>query len=33
MTRVSRRYEWILVGTYRANARFVLINRGVSQPS
>jgi len=33
MTRVSRRYEWILVGTYRANARFVLISRGVSQPS
>ncbi len=33
MTKVSRRYEWVLVGTDRANAQFVLINRGVSQPS
>jgi hypothetical protein len=29
----SRRYEWVLVGTYPGNARFVLLNRGVSQPS
>jgi hypothetical protein len=33
MAKVSRRYEWILVGTSRANARFVLIDRGVTQPS
>jgi hypothetical protein len=31
--KASRRYEWVLVGTTPANARFVLINRGVSGPS
>lgn len=31
--KASRRYEWILVGSNPANARFVLINRGVSGPS
>lgn len=29
----SRRYEWILVGANPGNAKFVLINRGVSEPS
>lgn len=28
--KASRRYEWILVGTNRLNARMVLIDRGVS---
>ena len=29
----SRRYEWILVGTKKGNAKMVVINRGASQPS
>lgn len=29
----SRRHEWVLVGTNKSNAKFVLVDRGVSQPS
>jgi hypothetical protein len=29
----SHRYEWILVGTRHANARWVFMDRLVSQPS
>ena len=32
-TIASHRYEWILVGTSRANARFVLLDRLISHPS
>jgi hypothetical protein len=32
-TVASHRYEWILVGTARANARFVFIDRVISHPS
>jgi hypothetical protein len=32
-TLASHRYEWILVGTKRANARFVVTDRLVSNPS
>ena len=31
--KVSRRYEWILVGTNHLNMRFVLVDRGVSDLS
>ncbi len=29
----SRRHEWVLVGTNKFNAKFILVDRGVSQPS
>jgi hypothetical protein len=32
-TLASHRYEWILVGTKHANARFVVTDRSVSSPS
>jgi len=31
--KANRRYEWILIGSNAGNARFVLLNRGISQAS
>jgi hypothetical protein len=33
LMKVSRRYEWVLLGTSAANAKMIVIDRGVSLPS